>query len=357
MLRPVHCTLAVLALLLLPAVAAAHGLDGEAADKSTIEFIPLGIEHMLLGWDHLLFILGVVLLAGRVDRAAKLITTFVAGHSFTLILATLMDWRLSPTLVDIVVALSVVTVGVIGVRGRPKDWEPIYVMVGVFGLIHGFGLATRLLDLGVPDDGLLLKTLAFNVGLEVGQLVAIAIVVGMIWQAARALGPRWDLVRRGAYAGMIAAGLIASVALAASGDDDVDTTSRPIVADGTRPAASACTQTRVAPPMSFAGGHPTKAWFGPGEAAPTVDFDHVKGDGYVVVRYSPRLTTAQAEQLRVAIDGAAQNVVGGEDPAQDVPLKASTAYRELRCTRFDLAALDAFRSKWFADVEAGTFRE
>lgn len=356
MFRPTSAALAALLLLLFPALAAAHGLSGEAADKSTIEFVPLGIEHMLLGWDHLLFILGVVMLAGRMDRAAKLITTFVAGHSFTLILATLMDWRLSPTLVDIVIALSVVAVGVLGVRGRPKEWQPIYIMVGVFGLIHGFGLATRLLDLGVPDDGLLLKTIAFNVGLEIGQLIAIAVVVGILWQAARILGPRWQVVRRGAYVGMVATGLIASVALAVTGDDEVDATPRPVVADGTPATQAACTERRVEPPTSFAGGHPAKKWYGPGEEAPAVDFDHVKGDGYVVVRYAGDLEPAQVEELRLTIDASPENVVGGEDPGQAVPIKAYAAFRELNCTRFDAAALAEFRSKWFADVEAGTFR-
>ena len=73
-----------------------------------LEFVPLGIEHMLLGWDHLLFITGVVVLSGNLRRAAKLITLFVAVHSLTLLVATLAGWKLDATLVDVVIALSLV---------------------------------------------------------------------------------------------------------------------------------------------------------------------------------------------------------------------------------------------------------
>jgi len=84
-------------LLAAPPVASAHGIHGSAASLSTLEFVPLGIEHMLLGWDYLLFIVGVVLLAGKMGRAAKLISLFVAGHSLTLIVATLVGWQLDAT--------------------------------------------------------------------------------------------------------------------------------------------------------------------------------------------------------------------------------------------------------------------
>ncbi|WP_309235798.1 HupE/UreJ family protein [Amycolatopsis sp. SID8362] len=143
-----------------PPAASAHGISGSAADKNTLEFIPLGIEHMLLGWDHLLFIAGIVLLAGELRRAAKLISVFVLGHSTTLIAGTLAGWRVDATVVDIVIALSLVFVGVVG-------WFGLGVFA--FGLVHGLGLSTRLQDLGLPEDGLFGRVIAFNVGVEIGQ--------------------------------------------------------------------------------------------------------------------------------------------------------------------------------------------
>jgi hydrogenase/urease accessory protein HupE len=149
----------------LPGVALAHGIGGEAANLGLWGFIPLGIEHMLLGWDHLLFIAGIVLLAGQLKRSAKLISLFVLGHSTTLILATMVGWKLNATLVDVVIALSLVFVGVVGWIGRPKQWNWFALCILGFGLIHGLGLSTRLQDLGIPRDGSLLpKVIAFNVG-------------------------------------------------------------------------------------------------------------------------------------------------------------------------------------------------
>jgi hydrogenase/urease accessory protein HupE len=172
--------LAVLAAALIavgPEAAWAHGIADSARDKSIAEFLPLGIEHMLLGWDHLLFIAGVVLLAGDLKRAAKLISLFVAGHSVTLLVATMGGWQISATMVDVVIALSVVFVGVIGLRDGPRDWRLIGVSVLGFGLIHGLGLSTRLQHLGLPEDGLLWRVVAFNVGVEVGQLLALSAIL------------------------------------------------------------------------------------------------------------------------------------------------------------------------------------
>ena len=122
---------------------------------------------MLLGWDQMLSIAGVVLLAGELARAAKLISLFVQGHSLTLLVATLSGWRVDATLVDVVIALSVVYVGVQGLRGRPffffffffspppppfffpRAGGPSARSCSSFGLVHGLGLSTRLQDLGL----------------------------------------------------------------------------------------------------------------------------------------------------------------------------------------------------------------
>lgn len=208
-------TSAALGALALPAVANAHGIRGEATNKTTLEYVPLGIEHMLLGWDHLLFILGIVLLAGLPWRAAKLISLFVAGHSLTLVMATLFEWRVSPTLVDVIIALSVVLVALLGLRGRPDDFLVPGAIIFVFGLIHGFGLSTRLQDLGIPDDGLVGKTIAFNAGIEIGQLMAVTVMVAVVWTVARHV-PEWPSVRRGAYAVIAAAGAVGAAVLVAA---------------------------------------------------------------------------------------------------------------------------------------------
>src|SRR5215210_6071882 len=99
----------------LPASALAHGLaGGYNPNRPVPEYLWLGFWHMVAGWDHLLFIAGVVLLSETVRTAAKLISLFAAGHSLTLLTATLAGWRLDPTLVDAVIALSLVYVGVQG---------------------------------------------------------------------------------------------------------------------------------------------------------------------------------------------------------------------------------------------------
>src|SRR5688572_22995103 len=100
---------ALLLALVLPATASAHALFGSNdPDRPVIEYLTLGFAHMVGGWDHLLFITGVVLLAGNLKTAAKLVSLFVAGHSLTLLVATLAEWQLNATAVDVVIALSLV---------------------------------------------------------------------------------------------------------------------------------------------------------------------------------------------------------------------------------------------------------
>src|SRR5215213_564504 len=153
-----------------PSAAFAHGVGGTS--ETAYGFIWLGVQHMLLGWDHLLFVGGVALLAGTWRRAAKLISVFAIGHSITLFTATVAGWHVNPVLVDIAVALSLVFVGVVGLIGRPTDWTWFTAVVLAFGLVHGLGLATRLQALGLPPDGTISRVLAFNLGVEIGQVVA-----------------------------------------------------------------------------------------------------------------------------------------------------------------------------------------
>lgn len=155
----------------------AHGLADLVGDKTPLEFVPIGFVHMLLGWDHMLFVVAVVLLARQPKRASTFLLLFAAGHSLTLIAASLAGWRVSPGAVDAVIALSVAYVGVFGWRGPPYPWRLFGAGVFGFGLIHGLGLATRFQDLGLPRDGRLPRLIAFNLGVELGQLVGIGVVV------------------------------------------------------------------------------------------------------------------------------------------------------------------------------------
>jgi hydrogenase/urease accessory protein HupE len=206
-----------------PGAAFAHGVGGTSDTAGG--FVWLGFTHMLLGWDHLLFIAGVVLLAGQVKRAAKLISVFAAGHSTTLIVATLAGWRANATMVDIVIALSLAFVGVIGWAGRPTRWRWFAAAVLGFGLVHGLGLSTRLQELGVHHDGTLLaRVIAFNIGVEIGQLLA---VLGMfmlgdvLWYHLRRHFS-WSTTWRTAYAGLMIAGLATAAVLAGTAGGDSD---------------------------------------------------------------------------------------------------------------------------------------
>jgi hypothetical protein len=326
-----------------PAAAGAHGISGAAADKSVWEFIPLGMEHMLLGWDHLLFIAGVVVLSGQLRRAATLISVFVLGHSTTLIIATLAGWHVNATAVDVVIALSLVFIGVVGWFGHRDRWRLFGAGVLGFGLIHGVGLSTRLQDLGLPDEGLLARVIAFNVGIEIGQLLGIVgmLLVGKVFTRLVA----WSNARRVAFAGLVITGLVAAAALTVlelTGTTD----------DGRNTAIGSCT---VGPRTeTFAGaddgGHPAKDFYEPTETTPHNDFGHVLGDGFVIVQYGRSVPADQLDELRAFVTSPeGTRVVGGPVPDQTQPVKALTAYETLTCDSFDPAAVRQFATDWFND--------
>ena len=141
-------------------------------------FIPSGVHHIMIGPDHILFILGLILLGGSWRRLALIVTSFTIGHSVTLSLAAMQILVIPAQIIEPLIALSIVVVGVDNLlRGEGRDMRAI--LAFVFGLIHGFGFAFVLRDFGLPDGQMALSLFAFNLGVEIGQLV-IVIAAGLI---------------------------------------------------------------------------------------------------------------------------------------------------------------------------------
>lgn len=176
-----------MALLLLPVAAWAH--DVTAADQALLysgglwAYIRVGATHMLTGYDHLLFLAGVVFYLSSFKDILKFITVFTVGHCITLIGATYLGITADEHLVDAVIALSVLYKGFENLGGfeRLGVASPnLLLMVGLFGLIHGFGLSTRLQSFDMGGEQLLAKILCFNLGVELGQVLALIPIVFVI---------------------------------------------------------------------------------------------------------------------------------------------------------------------------------
>lgn len=179
-----------LALVVTGSEAIAHAIGGHdaafvAASRGPAPgpFLYLGAKHMVTGFDHLLFLAGVVFLLRRFRDVAAYVSLFALGHSITLLSGTLLGFGLNGFLVDAVIGLSVAykafdNLGgferVFGARPDPRR------MVFLFGLAHGLGLATRLEALRLHRDGLIVNIVSFNVGVEIGQIVALTFVLGLI---------------------------------------------------------------------------------------------------------------------------------------------------------------------------------
>lgn len=146
------------------------------------QFTKLGIEHIFLGYDHILFLLALVLVGGRLRDLVKIVTAFTIAHSITLILAALELVRLPPRLIECGVALTIVYVAV--ENFWVKDSDRRWLLTFAFGLVHGFGFANVLRDLGLPSRGLVSSLLAFNVGVEIGQICIVALFFPLtLWLA------------------------------------------------------------------------------------------------------------------------------------------------------------------------------
>ena len=176
--------LSVVVLMLLPVVALAHGVTGsdqtfleQSSGRQLIVFAYLGAKHMVTGYDHLLFLFGVVFFLYRMRDVGIYVTLFAVGHSVTLLAGVLGDLHVNAYLVDAIIGLSVVYKALDNLDAF-KRWfgfQPdAKAAVLIFGLFHGLGLATKLQDFALSEDGLVPNMLAFNVGVELGQLLALA---------------------------------------------------------------------------------------------------------------------------------------------------------------------------------------
>jgi hydrogenase/urease accessory protein HupE len=155
-------------------------------------FIPSGVHHILIGPDHILFIVALILLGGTWRRLALIVTAFTLGHSVTLSLAALDIVVLPAAVIEPLIALSIVVVAVDNLlRGaRPGEGRDLRAMMAfAFGLIHGFGFAYVLRELGLPDAQLALSLFGFNLGVEIGQLLIVLVVATLLDQVRRRSPP------------------------------------------------------------------------------------------------------------------------------------------------------------------------
>lgn len=232
-------------LLLMPMQGVAHSVSERAQQAMLLggwlEAAWIGAEHMLTGYDHLLFLLGVMLFLRSFMQIVTFITAFTVGHTLTLLFATLAGITANPYFVDGVIALTVAYKAIENMDGF-RRWFGItapnlLAMVFAFGLIHGFGLSTRLQEMTLArDPDLVGKILAFNVGVELGQIAALTLmtlVVG-VWRSSSAfplLARTTNVALMGASAvllGLQVHGYIESKSVTSSPPAVIDAGSHPI---------------------------------------------------------------------------------------------------------------------------------
>jgi hypothetical protein len=182
----------VIPLLIAAGAASAHGMPPEDIARlergGNLAYVWLGAKHMVTGYDHLLFIFGVVFFLTRMLDVVKFITAFTLGHSITLTAGTFFGVQANYYVIDAIIALTVVYKGLENLDGF-RRWlgfstPNLLYAVFAFGLIHGLGLAARLQMAPLPEDGLVARILSFNAGVELGQIAALVVMVALlaIWR-------------------------------------------------------------------------------------------------------------------------------------------------------------------------------
>ena len=196
--RRTALTLTILTLYLLSVVEAfAHNVtEGDAGyiqeiwGVKIVPFMYLGAKHMITGYDHILFLLGVVFFLYRMKDVAVYVSLFALGHSSTMLLGVWYGWGINAYIVDAIIGLSVVYKALdnLGAYQRWFGYQPNTKLATlIFGFIHGTGLATKILDYEMAEDGLLANLIAFNVGVEIGQILALAVILIVMgyWRKSR----------------------------------------------------------------------------------------------------------------------------------------------------------------------------
>lgn len=183
----------VILLLLMPLIMFAHGVSQSDQEILTngglLSYILVGAKHMVTGYDHLLFLVGVIFYLSNFKDIVKFVSVFTIGHSITLIGATMLGIKANEHLIDAVIAISVLYKGFENLGGFQKFFNTkspnLLWMVFLFGLIHGFGLSTRLQSFDIGSEQILAKIVSFNVGVELGQIAALIPIVFIIskWKA------------------------------------------------------------------------------------------------------------------------------------------------------------------------------
>lgn len=191
-LKQILTTVFVLLLCVLSTKLFAHGVDeGTQAflqGNKGVNFIPflyIGAKHMITGYDHLLFLVGVIFFLHKPKEVITYVSFFTIGHSATLLFGVLANMSINSYLIDAIIALSIVYKGFDNLGGFKQFFgkQPnTKAAVLIFGLFHGFGLASKLQELSLGTDGLFTNLIGFNIGVEIGQFIALVIVLFIISQ-------------------------------------------------------------------------------------------------------------------------------------------------------------------------------
>jgi hypothetical protein len=168
----------------------AHGVDSNTEHFLTttqgsaiVPFLYIGAKHMVTGYDHLLFLVGVIFFLFRSRDILIYVSLFTLGHSLTLLTGVLNQITMNAYLIDAVIAFSIIYKGFDNLGGFKQifGFQPnTKIAVLFFGLFHGFGLATKLQDFSLPQENLITNMLAFNVGVELGQCIALLFILTIL---------------------------------------------------------------------------------------------------------------------------------------------------------------------------------
>jgi hypothetical protein len=180
-------TAVVTVMVLISPVLSAHGVTSKDArflqsldGAAVIPLMYLGAKHMVTGYDHLLFLVGVIFFLYRLKDILLYVSLFTVGHSLTLLIGAIGGVRADPYVIDAIIGLSIVYKGFENVGGfrRLLGFQPNpRAAVLIFGLFHGFGLATKLQDFALSKNGLVTNIVSFNIGVEIGQMLALAAIL------------------------------------------------------------------------------------------------------------------------------------------------------------------------------------